>query len=325
MVLSESGAIDGFRDMQLLRVGNFFSEKYGNFKINSKMLSEMVDNFKSNIRGVLPALDYSHDSEGIAAGWIKELFLSEDQSSLWAKVELTPKGAKRLSDKEFAYLSAEFDPNYVTNEIPLKKVGAVLLGAALTNRPVIKNMNPAIELSEGDKMNIEEMEKELGEAKKKLADMEVFKKKLMKDSGIESEEDLMKMIMELKGQKELMEGKEKELGEVKEKLELSEKKLAETKKENEFTVMLSEGKVCAAQKEAFIKGDMVEFVKNAQAMNLSEKGHGNNPTDENVDPEEKVLELAKEMSSSKKISLSEAMSKVIKENPSLAKKLQEKN
>jgi phage I-like protein len=334
--LSEFSGDSITKKMQILKVGEFFHEKYGKFQITKKMLSEMVENFKKGVRGVRPALDYSHNSEDVAAGWFRDLYLEND-SELWADIEMTPKGTKVLSDKEFGYTSAEFDPAYETNETPTKKVGAVLLGAGLTNRPVIKNMKPVIELSEGGKMDIKELEEKCLGYEKQLAEKEELMKKLMEDAGAESLEQIMEMIQKVKGENpELMEKKAelekslaekeeltKQLSEKSEALKLAEEEKNKAIKEVEFTVLLSEGKACVAQKEAFLKGDMMEFAKNSQAMNLSEKGHGKGiPKD--VDAENEILKLAKEKVAGEGIQFSEAVSKVRKENPELVKKLQEK-
>jgi phage I-like protein len=334
--LSENQSTSNLQKMQILKVGEFYHEKYGKFGITKKMLSEMVANFKEGVRGVRPALDYSHNSEDVAAGWFRDLYLEND-SELWADIEMTPKGTKVLSDKEFGYTSAEFDPSYETNETPMRKVGAVLLGAGLTNRPVIKNMKPVIELSEGGKMDIKELEEKLAGYEKQLADKSEFEKKLMEASGAESLEQVMEQIQKMKGENpELMEKKEeldkalaekedlkKELSEKTEALKLAESEKAAAQKEIEFTVLLSEGKACVAQKEAFLKGDMMEFAKNSQSMNLSEKGHGKGiPKD--VDAENEIIKLAKEKATAEGIQFSEAVSQIRKENPELVKKLQEK-
>jgi len=334
--LSEGNSDSNIQKMQILKVGEFFHEKYGRFEITKKMLSEMVGNFKAGVRGIRPALDYSHNSEDVAAGWFRDLYLEND-SELWADIEMTPKGSRVLSDKEFGYTSAEFDPAYETNEIPKKKVGAVLLGAGLTNRPVIKNMKSVIELSEGGKMDVKELEEKLAGYEKQLSDKEEMMKKLMEEAGAESMEQIMEMIQKMKGENpELMEKKEeldkalaekeemkKELSEKTEALKLAEAAKIAAQKEVEFTVLLSEGKACVAQKEAFLKGDMMEFAKNSQAMNLSEKGHGKGiPKD--VDAENEIIKLAKEKVTAEGIQFSEAVFKVRKENPELVKKLQEK-
>lgn len=138
------------KDMQILKTGRFFDPRYKWFEVTEKMLSEMIANFKAGIRGIIPALDYAHDSEGKAAGWIKDLFVKEGergQKELWGKVEVTPTAQKQLADKEWGYISSDFDDNYIDNETG-KKHGAVLKGAALTNRPVIKGMDAVIQLSE---------------------------------------------------------------------------------------------------------------------------------------------------------------------------------
>lgn len=141
--------------MQVCRAGTFFDERYGEFTISKAMLSEMIDNFQANARGVIPALDYKHESDDVAAGWFKKLYLKDDE--LWADIEMTPKGLKVLSDKEFGYVSADFETGYQDNETK-KKYGCVLMGAGLTNRPVIKRMESVITLSEGNKIMNEDQD-----------------------------------------------------------------------------------------------------------------------------------------------------------------------
>lgn len=137
------------RKMQILRTGTFTDPRYGTFPITPKMLNEMVKNFSEGVRGVIPSLDYKHESDDIAAGWFHKLYTKQDGSDLelWAEIEMTPRGEKTLSDKEFGYISADFDSDYCDNEKGTKH-GCVLLGAGLTNRPVIKRMESVIELSE---------------------------------------------------------------------------------------------------------------------------------------------------------------------------------
>lgn len=137
------------RKMQVLRTGTFTDPRYGTFPITPKMLSDMVKNFSEGVRGVIPSLDYKHESDDVAAGWFQKLYTVNDGDNveLWAEIEMTPRGEKTLSDKEFGYISADFDSDYCDNETGVKH-GCVLLGAGLTNRPVIKRMESVIELSE---------------------------------------------------------------------------------------------------------------------------------------------------------------------------------
>lgn len=134
-------------DVQLFRIGTFFHSQYGKFDITPEILKAMEGNFKANVRGMDLAIDYSHESEDIAAGWIKSVYLNEDGTQLWAKVDWTPSGAKVIGDKEFRYISPEFSFDYKDNET-LKQYGPTLLGAGLTNRPTIKKMEPVVELTE---------------------------------------------------------------------------------------------------------------------------------------------------------------------------------
>lgn len=154
-LLGDLGAVGDTIKVELIRTGSFTDPRYGDFDITENMLSEMVKNFSRKVRGVIPALDYSHESDGVAAGWFKNLWTEKNTSggiSLMAEIAPTPKAAKMLADKEFGYISADFDYDYQDNETR-EKYGCVLLGAGLTNRPVIKRMEPVVQLAEKDPLS----------------------------------------------------------------------------------------------------------------------------------------------------------------------------
>lgn len=361
------------KDMQILKTGRFFDPRYKWFEVTEKMLSEMIANFKAGIRGIIPALDYAHDSEGKAAGWIKDLFVKEGergQKELWGKVEVTPTAQKQLADKEWGYISSDFDDNYIDNETG-KKHGAVLKGAALTNRPVIKGMDAVIQLSEssdavsekikklidegksqdqavaialemerqnklseteGDTMDQKEMEKKLAdmetkcsEAEKKLGEMDA----VLKAAGVADLEGLMKWIADQKAKGAPAPEMEVELADTKKMLAEANTKLAEAskkaqtaEKEVEFSKLLSEGKAVAAQREAFIAGDMAKFIELSQPIKLSEEGHGGGSKGGADDVEGEILKEAKKLSEEKSIPMNKAISQVLQSNKELAEKRQ---
>ncbi len=328
------------KPMQIARTGKFYDERYGTFNVTRKMFEEMIANFQTGVRGIIPALDYKHDADDIAAGWFKKLEIKDvgNESQLWGDIEITPRCQKVLADKEFGYLSIDMDTDYKCNESG-KKFGCVLLGAGLTNRPVIKKMSPAIQLSDtkqGEHMDPKE---------KELADLKTAKEandKKLADAGVADLDGLIKMIADLKSQLEALKAgggaaapaKEEEaqmgevkaeLAEVRKKLELAEKKTQESAKENEFNKMLAEGKVCAAQREHFLKGDMVKFAENAQKLKLKEDGSADNGQDaEEKDCEDEIQEKAMKLAEEKKISFKEAVSSVLKSNPKLAEQRKQK-
>ena len=90
-------------EVQLLRCGCFFHDGR-EIQITEDDLISMVKNFSEKIRGIDLMIDFSHKSEGEAAGWIKKLSLSEDNNQLWAEVEWTPEGKKNLENKSFKYI-----------------------------------------------------------------------------------------------------------------------------------------------------------------------------------------------------------------------------
>lgn len=294
--------------IQLIRVGKFYDEKYKDpIEITKDVLLSFKKNFDNKIRNIDLAIDYKHESDDVAAGWIKSVELSEDGQSLWAEIAWTPKGAQKLAEKEFRYVSADFRYSYKDNETK-ENYGPTLFGAGLTNRPVIKGMQPAIELNENENSNLENGGK-MDEKDKKIAELEAKLKELMGK----------------------MDADGAAMGEMKKKLEeyqAGEKKAAEEKmlaeKKSKFDKMLSEAKVVEAQRDAFMKDDFAKFTELTQPVKLSETGHGGDAggkkKDGEKDVQDQVIELAdKKRKENSALSIGDSMRMVLSENPELAK------
>ena len=130
----------------LTRVGEFFDPRYGKFQITLDMLTQMVGNFDRRVLGQDVFIDVSHRPSDGAAGKIVKL--SVETGRLRALVEWTPFGIESIRTRGFTYLSAEFHEKFQDNEKQLQH-GCVLIGAGLTIRPVIKQLEP-IQLSVDD-------------------------------------------------------------------------------------------------------------------------------------------------------------------------------
>tara|TARA_R100000655_G_scaffold110056_1_gene167247 strand:+ start:6341 stop:7939 length:1599 start_codon:yes stop_codon:yes gene_type:complete len=300
--------------IQILRAGKFFHDGQ-EIEVSEKDLLNMVKNFSEKVRGIDLMIDFSHNSEGEAAGWIKELVLSEDKKELWANVEWTPTGKSRLDNKAFKYISADFSFAYKDNET-LKNYGPTLFGAGLTNRPVVKSMEPIV-LSEERIINPNKDNLMYGDAK------ELEEEKKMQEEL--SLEDAMRMIKDLKD--DLLKKDEELISmrkELEEKMLEEEKKLSEMKKEKAlmeknqaFDKKLSEGVVVEAQRQSFIDSDMEKFLSLQTEIKLSESGNNVVPketklTKENF--EDKIIELAEKRAKDENISLDLAISSELKKH-----------
>ena len=89
------------------------------------------------------AIDYDHSSDRgggtRAAAWITSLH--QQGKLVTADVEFTPRGAKSVRNGDYKYISPTFVNNY-TDEHG-ERHGKALIGAALTNRPVLRRECPA--------------------------------------------------------------------------------------------------------------------------------------------------------------------------------------
>lgn len=295
--LSETNEVPG--KVQLLKVGEFYQENGKKVKITKEILAFFVRNFTDKVRGYsdgkLP-IDYFHENEKIAAGWIEGLSVEDGGQELWGDIKWTPAGGKKLSDGELRYISVEFHFDYQHNESE-KKFGPTLFGAGLTNRPFIKGMESITTFSEEkNKMTIEEAMKKIDALNAKIAELE-------KSGGANEIE---------------MNDLKKKLGEQDASYK-AEKKLAEQR--DSFNKMMAEGKAVEAQREAFVAGDMVKFAELAKTTNFGGKGNGgagDEDADKNLSAQDKVLKLAEKEVSDNKISFSEGIKKVLLENKELS-------
>lgn len=274
ITLAEVGA-DGVQEIpkriELLRVGRY--ERVGFFgdrsllTIDTELLSSLKKNFDAKTLRIDPAVDYSHANWDKAAGWIRGVELSDDNSTLYIVPEWTPAGKQSVLDKEFCYISAEFHPDYRDNETG-KSYGPTLFGAGLTNRPFIKGMK-SVELSETQE-DATMTEQEIKELQEKLA---------------ESEAKVVSLTTDVTS--------------LTEKVQKNEETIKAAEQNKTFDKMLSEGKACEAQRAAFLNGDMAAFAANAKAVKLDEAGHGGEGGEEEggdinskTPAQDKVLSLA---------------------------------
>lgn len=307
--------------VQVLRTGSFQHPQYGALNITPAILLSFKSNFDAKVRGIDISIDYSHNSESIAAGWIKGLELMENGSELWASVEWTKRGSQVLAEKEFRYLSADFTLDYKDNET-LKSFGPTLLGAGLTNRPVVKRMSPTVELSE------------VSDESKEKNKMDMEKDKLPPappaapapaPAAQPPAEDKEKKIAELEAKCAEMEKKCADLAAKCAEYEAASAKAAEDKalseKKASFDKLMSEGKVCEAQREAFMSGDAMKLAELSQSVKLGEAGSANTPAAPVADAQEQVITLAQEkVKNNQAKDFESAVLMVLSEKPELAEK-----
>ena len=79
-------------------------------EITSKTLSEVKENFDNNERQIDLAVDENHEPNHKALARYRELYLKDNKNSLFAKLELTQKGADLLNEWAYKYF---FSPEIV--------------------------------------------------------------------------------------------------------------------------------------------------------------------------------------------------------------------
>jgi hypothetical protein len=123
-------------------LGRYVHPIHGELLFTRERLQAMADGVNSGIRGITPALDFDHREDrakgGKAAGWITAAEVRPD--GLWIAVEWTAEAQAEVRAGAWRYLSPEFadwtDPRTGVRHRD------VLLGAALTNRPFLRDLAP---------------------------------------------------------------------------------------------------------------------------------------------------------------------------------------
>lgn len=155
--------------IQLVPIGQWEHDLYGQILITPSDIQEFVDNFDAKVRKGVPITAGHEGMEELPAqGWIIKVVARAD--GLWGDVEWTEAGKALLADKAFKFFSPEFYREYEDPQTHTLYRN-VLVGGALTKSPYFKELQaimfsePKIKKLFTDTMNIEEL------AKKNVADL----------------------------------------------------------------------------------------------------------------------------------------------------------
>lgn len=310
--------------LEILKVGEWKSKSHGNFTITREMLEEAIVNFNNNIHRLTDEkgepqipLNFSHNEGDLAAGWIKKLELNESKTVLIAGIDLTPIGREKAENKEFIFSSSEFSFVYFDPELN-QKFKNVLTGVALTNIPFVRGMD-SIKLTQ-KKEDMEEILKlamNLTDEEKVIL-FEKFKDMAKSIKGSEHENDKDKKLSKKTDPDQLK---------LSNRITSLEKELQTSKKEHDFTVLLAEGKVVPAQKEAYLTNNINEMIKNSAKsdMNFNQQSSSGNQgkKSDKIDTKEKAedeaIKLAeKACKEDDSLSFTNAVKKVLAEDENLS-------
>lgn len=343
------------REVQLFKKGTF--EKAGTkFTIDDAWLEKLVKNYeifasKAKDKKIIP-LDYNHSSmndhheEAIAAGWLVGLKKKDD--GVYGDFEFTPRAAEYVKNKEYRYISPEFNVFAFKKENGEIVDGPLLQAAALTNRPFLKGMAP-VELSDkgNDKTNKEETmqlekigkvlsltgefgEKEIVTAIEKISKPTSELRTVLK---LKDDEDVVDAVKKMVSENETQKTAITSLTEKVEKIATEQK---ETVAKEKVKQLMTEGKCTKAMEGHFLKialSSPEDFDKMAKDLPVivsvkatATGGAGENPNSQSSDGDAKkemqdaVLKL---MSDEKIKDYGEAFLAVQKKNPELAKRYAE--
>lgn len=124
----------------LLPVGEFYDKRYGRISITQSEIQQMADNFGKRPAYEVP-VKIGHSDGAKSPG--KVIGVEAKPEGLEITMLVDDETAKAINDKQYRYMSAEFDEDYHDKKTG-DKVGAVLLGAALVNQPAHPYVVPLV-------------------------------------------------------------------------------------------------------------------------------------------------------------------------------------
>lgn len=253
-------------EFEILTTAKQVDSRYGEFQYSKAELQEMADNFNQEVVGTEIAVDHDHGarSNGVALGWIKPKSMRvapskrlDGEYSLYAKLHrFTPSGEEYISTGALRYFSVELQFKMERMIKGAKKIFKnVIRGLALTNRPVVKDMQPTYSENINNPIKMDELNKMFqalaGKDKISKAEFSEFKK--LAEEAVEADESV----------KEDVEAKTSELSE-----KVAEEKSDEGKKEFADKELVEAAD--AAVKKALAESGKKEFSAQEVAVLLAD-------------------------------------------------------
>lgn len=122
----------------LLPVGRFYDKRYGEIYVSDELLRQMEANFGKYPAYKVP-VKIGHGDGAPSPGEI--IAIQAKPEGLEITMSVNKETSEAILKKQYRYMSAEFDENYIDKKTG-NMVGAVLLGAALVNQPANPYMQP---------------------------------------------------------------------------------------------------------------------------------------------------------------------------------------
>lgn len=162
---------DLLSEICLAVTGEWLGHSSGAFALDISDLEKMKINFDKRKTDVV--IDYEHQSlsgnEAPAAGWVKELFLKDNE--LWGRVEWTKKAKEYIKNKEYKYLSPVYE-FYSADEKTGSIKGVTLHSASLTNTPFLDELGEIVANKSNTKDEKMDKDKEITALKAKISELE---------------------------------------------------------------------------------------------------------------------------------------------------------
>lgn len=135
---------EGVKWIEAIAPKTYSTPAYGDVVVTEQTIDNFIRNINTNIRGQDIAINYEHGidpSKGLkAAGWIKGARRNDLTGKLELGIDFTEPAKQEIRNGEWKYFSLEWDDEWMHPDGLFYQ--DVVMGGALTNRPVAKGLMP---------------------------------------------------------------------------------------------------------------------------------------------------------------------------------------
>jgi len=133
---------DGLTYLEAIEAKTYHTPAYGPVEITDQKIQNFIRNFRDGVRGQEIAINYEHGIDvakgNKAAGWLRDAVIKDNK--LMLGIDFTEPAKNELKNKEWKYFSLEWDDEWLHPDG--EEIQDVIIGGALTNRPIAKNLMP---------------------------------------------------------------------------------------------------------------------------------------------------------------------------------------
>ena len=161
--------------LPIIQLGHWHHEQYGEIVFDNEVIEEVRTNLENNELGFEPPLFEGHQFKtSPAVGFLRTIEFNNEDNILYGIWETNAEVYDQIKRGVYRYSSSEFSNDFLSKKSG-ERIGKVLIGMALTNKPFMPDLPRNVALSDEERKNTYSFSMELNILNNKKNTMEKSK------------------------------------------------------------------------------------------------------------------------------------------------------